>query len=73
MSDWPSTRARQVLAALLKIGWTVKRQAGSHRTLYRGGWPDFVLPSTILRRLGRGYEALGIGRRELKMKLPLLD
>jgi predicted RNA binding protein YcfA (HicA-like mRNA interferase family) len=31
-----------VLAALLRIGWTRKRQSGSHRTLSRDGWPDFV-------------------------------
>jgi len=31
-----------VLAALLRIGWTVKRQSGSHRTLSREGWADFV-------------------------------
>ncbi len=42
MSTWPSTRARRVLAALLRIGWTVKRQSGSHRTLSRAGWADFV-------------------------------
>jgi predicted RNA binding protein YcfA (HicA-like mRNA interferase family) len=30
------------LAALLHIGWTVKRQAGSHKTLCRSGWPDMV-------------------------------
>jgi predicted RNA binding protein YcfA (HicA-like mRNA interferase family) len=42
MSNWPSTKARQVLAALLRIGWQVKRQAGSHRTLSRSGWPNFV-------------------------------
>ena len=42
MTAWPSTRARQVLAALLRIGWVVKRQSGSHRTLAREGWPDFV-------------------------------
>jgi predicted RNA binding protein YcfA (HicA-like mRNA interferase family) len=42
MSQWPSTRARLVLAALLKIGWTVKRQSGSHRTLERAGWPNYV-------------------------------
>ena len=29
-------------AALERIGWTVKRQSGSHRTLQRPGWPDFV-------------------------------
>ena len=42
MSQWPSTKARRLLAALLDIGWQVKRQSGSHRTLGREGWPDFV-------------------------------
>jgi len=42
VTAWPSTRARRVLAALLRIGWTLKRQSGSHRTLSRDGWPDFV-------------------------------
>ncbi|MCH7483613.1 MAG: type II toxin-antitoxin system HicA family toxin [Chloroflexi bacterium] len=42
MSDWPSTRSRHVFAALVKIGWRVKRQRGSHRVLSRDGWPDFV-------------------------------
>jgi predicted RNA binding protein YcfA (HicA-like mRNA interferase family) len=27
---------------LKRIGWTVKRQSGSHKTLARDGWPDFV-------------------------------
>ena len=27
---------------VLRIGWTVTRQSGSHRTLSRDGWPDFV-------------------------------
>lgn len=43
MSQWPSSKSRQVLAALLRIGWTVKRQFGtSHRVLGREGWPDYV-------------------------------
>jgi predicted RNA binding protein YcfA (HicA-like mRNA interferase family) len=42
LSNWPSAKARRVLAALLKIGWHVKRQSGSHRTLARPDWPDFV-------------------------------
>lgn len=42
MSQWPSTRARIVLAALHRVGWQVKRQTGSHRVLARPGWPDFV-------------------------------
>jgi predicted RNA binding protein YcfA (HicA-like mRNA interferase family) len=42
VSQGPATDARRVLAALLKIGWTLKRQSGSHRTLSRPNWPDFV-------------------------------
>ena len=42
MTRWRSTRARRVLAALLRVGWRVKRQSGSHRTLARDGWPDVV-------------------------------
>lgn len=42
MSSFPSAKAKRVLAALLKLGWTIKRQSGSHRTLAREGWPDVV-------------------------------
>ena len=43
MSQWSSTKARRVLAALLRIGWTMKRQSGtSHRVLARPRWPDVV-------------------------------
>ena len=42
MTRWSSAPARRVLAALLRIGWTVKRQVGSHRVLSRLEWPDFV-------------------------------
>lgn len=42
MSVWPATKASRVLAALLRIGWNIKRQSGSHRTLERSGWSDFV-------------------------------
>jgi len=31
-----------VLAALLRKGWAVKRQSGSHKTLAKAGWPDYV-------------------------------
>ena len=41
--NWPATKANRVLAALLRIGWSVKRQSGtSHRVLERNGWPDFI-------------------------------
>jgi predicted RNA binding protein YcfA (HicA-like mRNA interferase family) len=42
VSTWPATRAARVLRALLRIGWKIKRQVGSHRTLSRPGWPDYV-------------------------------
>jgi predicted RNA binding protein YcfA (HicA-like mRNA interferase family) len=42
MRRFPATKARRVLAALLRIGWVVKRQSGSHRTLSRSDWPDVV-------------------------------
>jgi predicted RNA binding protein YcfA (HicA-like mRNA interferase family) len=43
MSRWGSHRARVVLAALLRIGWKIKRQSGgSHRVLARPGWPDYT-------------------------------
>jgi len=42
VSNWPAAKASRVLAALLRIGWKIKRQSGSHRTLQRDGWPDFV-------------------------------
>ena len=42
MTQWPSTKARRIYAALTGIGWELKRQSGSHRTLQGDGWPDFV-------------------------------
>ncbi len=42
MSAWPATKAKRVLAALLRTGWRVKRASGSHRTLTKPGYPDYV-------------------------------
>jgi len=42
MSRWPSLKARRVLAFLFRVGWKLKRQSGSHKTLARPRWPDFV-------------------------------
>jgi predicted RNA binding protein YcfA (HicA-like mRNA interferase family) len=42
MSQWPAMKARRVLAALLRLGWRIKRTTGSHRTLERDSWADFV-------------------------------
>ena len=42
MKSWGAATGRRVLAAVQRIGWSVKRTAGSHRTLERSGWPDFT-------------------------------
>lgn len=42
MSSFPATKAKRVLSTLLRMGWTIKRQTGSHRTLARDGWHDVV-------------------------------
>ena len=42
MNQWRSIKANRLLAALLKTGWSVKRQAGSHKTLEKSGYPDYV-------------------------------
>ena len=42
MSQWRSAKAKRVLAALLRIGWYIKRESGSHKVLSRNGWPNVV-------------------------------
>jgi predicted RNA binding protein YcfA (HicA-like mRNA interferase family) len=42
MSRWGSVKAKQLLAALLRIGWEVAWQRGSHRRLRRSGWPNYT-------------------------------
>ena len=42
MSEWKAIKSKQLLRALKRIGWSVKRQRGSHITLERDGWPDVV-------------------------------
>jgi len=38
MSTWKAVEARQLFAALERLGWTVSRQSGSHRTMVKPGW-----------------------------------
>ncbi len=52
MSDWPSTKANRVLASLLRIGWNIKRQTGSHKVLSREGWPNVVFAFRDHEELG---------------------
>jgi predicted RNA binding protein YcfA (HicA-like mRNA interferase family) len=43
MSEWRSCKAKEVLTALLKTGWIIKRNvSGSHRVLSKPGNPDYV-------------------------------
>jgi predicted RNA binding protein YcfA (HicA-like mRNA interferase family) len=42
VSQWAAVKARRLLAALVRIGWSIKRESGSHRTLSRPDWPDVV-------------------------------
>ncbi|MBI2453963.1 MAG: type II toxin-antitoxin system HicA family toxin [Parcubacteria group bacterium] len=39
---WHAVKALRVLKALLKLGWRIKRQRGSHRVLEKEGHPDFT-------------------------------
>jgi len=40
--DWPAVKASRVLKALLRLGWEVKRQKGSHRILGKSGCSDIT-------------------------------
>ncbi len=43
MSHRGSCKARVLLSALYRIGWSLKREAkGSHRILAKEGWPDVI-------------------------------
>lgn len=43
MSQWSATKAKRVLAALLQIGWRIKREtASSHKILEREDWENYT-------------------------------
>jgi predicted RNA binding protein YcfA (HicA-like mRNA interferase family) len=49
-----------VLSALLRNGWRIKRQRGSHRLLVKSDWPDYTFAYHDRVELGRGaLELLG--------------
>ena len=58
MSQWPLSKARRVVAALVRLGWELKRQSGSHRTWSREGSPDFVFAFHEGEELGSRMPAL---------------
>ena len=39
---WRAVKAKQLLAALLRMGWTVAWQSGSHVRLKRAGWDNYT-------------------------------
>lgn len=40
--EWRAVKATRVLKTLLGLGWSIKRQKGSHRILGKAGWPNFT-------------------------------
>ena len=61
MKRFPATKARLVLRALLRIGWVIIRQVGSHRILAKEGYEDYIfayhdseeLSPVTLRRIAK--------------------
>ncbi len=43
MRTWPAVKAKRLLAALLRIGWVLAWQSGSHRRLRRDGWENYTI------------------------------
>jgi len=52
MSQWPAIKAKRLLAALLRLGWQVKRKTGSHKVRMGPGWPDFVFAFHTAEEIG---------------------
>src|SRR4051794_30285869 len=50
MSQWPSSKARQVLAALIRTGWHIKRQSARTRPLLARDGLIMSSRSTTLKR-----------------------
>jgi len=57
MSRWKSVKAKQLLSALLRIGWEVAWQKGSHRRLERLGWPNYTFAFHDNEEVGPGLLA----------------
>jgi len=57
MNRWRSVKARRLLAALLRMGWEVAWQRGSHRRLRRAGWPNYSFAFHDNEEVGPGLLA----------------
>jgi hypothetical protein len=53
VGEWPAGKARRVLAALVRIGWVVERETGSHKTLACEEWPDVAFAFVTARSSAR--------------------
>lgn len=61
MGAWTSTKPTRVLSALVRIGWTIARQRGSHVRLERAGSAPYSfayhegkeLGPALLARIGK--------------------
>ena len=49
---WGSSKARDVLKALKKMGWTETHASGSHKSLARDGWSNFSFAFHANEELG---------------------
>ena len=70
MSRWRAVKAKQLLAALLRIGWEVAWQKGSHRRLKRAGWRNYSFAFHDGEEVGPGLLAqiakkTGLGPEDL--------
>jgi predicted RNA binding protein YcfA (HicA-like mRNA interferase family) len=66
MTSWPSSKDNRVLAALYRIGWTLKRRSGSHKPHARPGWPDVVFAFHDREKMGPRMPARYSKRTGLK-------
>ena len=54
MSHWRSVKSKQLLAALLRKGWGVAWQNGSHRRLKQAGWRNYTFAFHDSEEVGPG-------------------
>jgi predicted RNA binding protein YcfA (HicA-like mRNA interferase family) len=57
MGQWRAVKAKQLLAALLRKGWTIAWQTGSHRRLKREGWANYTFAFHDGQEVGPGLLA----------------
>ncbi len=50
--EWHTSKALRVLRGLQKAGWSIKRQKGSHRILWKTGYPDYTFAFHDREELG---------------------